>query len=418
MKIYRFAFCLSTLLIALPVAASPTVRTLAEAISLTKQNHPRLLALKHQQLSAVGLRNQAAAFPNPEFDVEVEEFGGSRDGFHESETTLSFNQPLELGGKRQARISVAERKEELTRLETVIEEQEILSSVEVAFAQLQLAQATRDVHREQEQAFSRAVSIATKKLEAGAIRSFDRTNTVLAWRDSQSKLIASEQLLSEAKRALALLWEGDPTEIRDVALASLSPEAATLMEKDLREDSLYLHHAAVSEKLKENELRLQKSLAVPDLSIGAGYKRYEDSNEDTFLGSLSIEIPLFNRNQGAISHAKQELKVQSFNSKNQAALLHAQFKTAREELRRLLEQHTQLLSLILPNTAKLKRETEEAYKQGRSSYFELHHALRSIFEANLQREELLFKISKSVSLLKKLSRSTPTKKAQIIKGEG
>jgi cobalt-zinc-cadmium efflux system outer membrane protein len=58
--------------------------------------------------AAEGRARQAAVRPNPELGLEVENFGGTEDfGFSPVETTVSVAQPIELGGKRSARMDAA-----------------------------------------------------------------------------------------------------------------------------------------------------------------------------------------------------------------------------------------------------------------------------------------------------------------------
>ena len=58
---------------------------------------------------------QAGALPNPALATEVEDFAGSGDrrGFRGSQTTLSFAQLFELGGKRAKRRRVASLERDL-----------------------------------------------------------------------------------------------------------------------------------------------------------------------------------------------------------------------------------------------------------------------------------------------------------------
>jgi len=76
--------------------------TLEDAVSLALQHNP-LLAAGTQALSAADARVvQAGLLPNPELEIEVENFGGSADlgGFESAESTAVISQPILLGGKR------------------------------------------------------------------------------------------------------------------------------------------------------------------------------------------------------------------------------------------------------------------------------------------------------------------------------
>ncbi|MGC1270809.1 MAG: TolC family protein, partial [Croceibacterium sp.] len=74
------------------------------------ESSPRLALIAAEIERAQGLAIQAQARPNPTVSVMAENFAGGSpyNGFDRAETTVQFSQPIELGGKRAARISAAE----------------------------------------------------------------------------------------------------------------------------------------------------------------------------------------------------------------------------------------------------------------------------------------------------------------------
>src|SRR5262245_11676722 len=115
-----FAACLS-LLIGLGVAAQPPLAqrppttetaplTLADAVALALARNPDLAASRYELTAVQGRITQAGLRPNPQLDVELENFAGTGavKGFDALETTLSLSQVLELGDKRKLRVGVAE----------------------------------------------------------------------------------------------------------------------------------------------------------------------------------------------------------------------------------------------------------------------------------------------------------------------
>lgn len=53
-------------------------------------------------------------------------------------------------------------------------------------------------------------------------------------------------------------------------------------------------------------VRLARSQRVPDLTVGAGARRFEQTNDTAAIFSLSIPIPLFNNGRAALSQASAE----------------------------------------------------------------------------------------------------------------
>jgi outer membrane protein, heavy metal efflux system len=60
--------------------------------------------------------------------------------------------------------------------------------------------------------------------------------------------------------------------------------------------------------LSKMNLSLQRAMAYPDISLSAGYDRYGGIFKDYIGLGMSIDLPLFNRNQGNIKAARFELE--------------------------------------------------------------------------------------------------------------
>ncbi|XHC26941.1 TolC family protein [Phycisphaerales bacterium ac7] len=84
--------------------------TLRQALAAALVRNPRLRSLAWEPRIAEARRLQAGLSPNPSVGIEVEDFAGSGSlsGFDSAETTIAFSQLLELGGKRDRRVRVAE----------------------------------------------------------------------------------------------------------------------------------------------------------------------------------------------------------------------------------------------------------------------------------------------------------------------
>src|SRR3546814_16879005 len=55
------------------------------------------------------------------------------------------------------------------------------------------------------------------------------------------------------------------------------------------------------------ELELERSQAIPDLTLSAGVRQFRETDDSAFLVGVSIPIPVFDRNRGAIERAGAEV---------------------------------------------------------------------------------------------------------------
>lgn len=81
----------------------PARLTLEDVVAEAAARAPAIVAAQAEVDAARARLGQARVRPNPELNVEVENFAG---GWPEGvETTVSINQRLDLGGRRRARVS-------------------------------------------------------------------------------------------------------------------------------------------------------------------------------------------------------------------------------------------------------------------------------------------------------------------------
>ncbi len=95
----------------MPAAFAQSI-SLAEALSTAMDANPDLAAARQEIGISEGVRKQAGLIPNPEISYDVEDTRRNT-----STTTVTLSQPLELGGKRSARIEVATYGQTVAQLE-------------------------------------------------------------------------------------------------------------------------------------------------------------------------------------------------------------------------------------------------------------------------------------------------------------
>jgi cobalt-zinc-cadmium efflux system outer membrane protein len=105
-----------------PPGGAREVTTLDQALALAGLSSPNVEAAEAGVTAAEQGRTVAGLRPNPSVSVEVENVAGTGPyrGIGESETTVGFAMPLELGGKRTARLGVANAQLDRARLESAV----------------------------------------------------------------------------------------------------------------------------------------------------------------------------------------------------------------------------------------------------------------------------------------------------------
>ena len=115
-------------------AAAPPL-TLASAVQQALAQHPDLAAARREIEAAQGALDQAGVYQNPALSVELEDLRQGR-----RTTTMMLSQPFELGGKRAARVTAAERAVDVARAQLQARQTDLQASVTAAFFDALIAQ--------------------------------------------------------------------------------------------------------------------------------------------------------------------------------------------------------------------------------------------------------------------------------------
>ena len=102
--------------------------SLRQAVEQALAHHPELAVAGAEVDALGGASLQARALPNPELAFTQE---GTKSPSRT--TTVQINQPIELGGKRQARITAAESAAELGRADLAARRHAVAAAVVTAF---------------------------------------------------------------------------------------------------------------------------------------------------------------------------------------------------------------------------------------------------------------------------------------------
>ncbi len=191
--------------------------TLAQALSLALMHNPELKAFAWDVRAAEARALQAGVSPNPEFEAEIEEFGGAgeRGGFDGAATTFSLSQALELG-KRSKRLAVADLEGKAAGWDYEAKRIEVFNSVVKAFIEVLTAQEKLALTAEAVQLSERLLETVQKLHEIGKAPALEIAKARVSIASSRIEhenaarnLTAARQRLAWALRGLRRT-EGDP----------------------------------------------------------------------------------------------------------------------------------------------------------------------------------------------------------------
>lgn len=288
-----------------PVAVGETLtldQALAQAGAISPANEVAALEIEAAQAG----RAVAALRPNPTFNADVENVigTGAARGLSGAETTIGFALPLELGGKRPARIAVAEAQTARARIDAVIVRADLRLQVTQAYIEAASAERRLTVARDQVGVTAENLRIARDRVVVGA-------NSPI---DEQRAALLATNARTELERALASV-EASRTSLGQFTGASLSAslDQAWFDRVDSAragpavppnaEGTLALAAAGADVTTSEAQLRLARSQRIPDLTVSAGTRRMQASGDMAMLFGVSVPLPVFNNGRAAVGQA-------------------------------------------------------------------------------------------------------------------
>lgn len=278
--------------------------TLAEALELAGASSPTLGIADAQVEAARGRQKQAGAGINPELSYSVENFSGNGAlrGMNSAESTIGLSQQIELGGKRQARRDTAGREADAVAVRSRITRADLDLAVRNRFAELSAAEERLDLARTSAERANKLASVAQSLVDAGREPPLRLLRAQAQSAEAQAQLNIAFADLGAAQRALAALWGGSLDFIDATGPWEFQRENEQL--DTAPTETLDYRVAEAEHEVAEAALRLQKANAWLDVTVNAGYRRFEATGENAWVAGVSVPIPIQNMNGGAIAAAR------------------------------------------------------------------------------------------------------------------
>lgn len=290
-------------------------RKLEEFEQLALKNNPTLKQAQAIFNESAALARQAGLWPNPSVGYEGAEIRGG--SFHGGEQGGFVQQTVVLGGKLRLRRDVLTQQHRSDALSAEEQKLDVLGAVRVSFYEALAAQKASEVRGQLLQLAMNAAATAHQLANVGQADAPDVLQTEveaeqakLDFARSQRQYLQAFNMLAavtgEPRLPLALL-EGDLNHPPEIDIEAWAQNAM--------QNSPSVKRAQQDTRRAEAELARQKREAVPDLTLRAGEEqnREVDSFSMRAVGAqsfaaASIQLPIFDRNQGNVQAAKAELE--------------------------------------------------------------------------------------------------------------
>lgn len=361
--------------------------TLSAAVQRALDYNPSLKAAFVEIEARHGEEAEAAVKPNPELLATVENFGGTKDrsGFQSAEETLEISQLIELGDKRLARLTLAHQEAAVAGWDYEAARTQVVTNAAQAFVLVLASQKRIDVLR-------KAVTIAEStaagvgaRVEAGKVSPIEIDRVKVGTARAVAAVKAEQAKLEAAKLKLASLWgiSGNDFNQAQGRLASKTTVPTATRLKSFLDGNPSVARWSDEIGRRTAQLHVERSKSVADVKVGAGVRRYNDTDASALVASVSLPLQFFDRNTGNIQAAERRIVKAEFDASAARGDVSA---TLFEALGALSVAATQVRSLesdVIPAAERAFAATQIGYAEGKLDLLNVLDTQKSVFEARL-----------------------------------
>lgn len=366
-KISHAARMLLALCLLWVIPALATELSLAQALQRTLTHNPGLQLYPYQQRINDAAAISAGVRPNPELQVELADVLGTGDssGVKSAELTLSLSQLIELGDKRQKRLELTQWQSELTERQYQLDKVDALAATMRSFLQLLHQQALLNWAEQKIAMEQQALNLAKERAQAGIVKDADLSRLelkVLQSRMEHKSLSAAKQL---NLRLLASHWADQPdfdAVSGDLTLLPALPALADVLTQ--LQQAPELQWWLTQQRVLESQLQLAKALGQADLTLGAGIRRNQQTNDNAVVLQLSLPLQLENPQQGTLLATQAATEQAQLQQQQTMQQLQLQTEHSYLQLTQLSEQIKDYQKAVLPLSQQVLEQIAAGYQLG------------------------------------------------------
>ena len=352
----RFSFL--ALAFVLVASANPTIAqnppkallTLDEAMRLAEIAHPVVRSREAQLAAAEGLRREAAApfVDNPEIGVERARVSAETPDGRAREWAFGIAQPIETGGQQSRRREAAAAT--LDAVRAGIDDARRLARAEAALRFHAVLAVQRRVQIEQRalELFEDTAQAIEKRRAAGEDTRLDANVALIEAERARNALALARENLLDARAALGTVLQLPPAAMPELAGDLSAPAGETPYRLDRLLASVQnlprQRALAARQDAARARVALERANRYPDVTVGlnVGREGPAGARERVTALSVSVPLPLFQRNDAALgqalteaTQAEIERTVGTRDAQAQVRRLWSRLDSQRERLQRL-----------------------------------------------------------------------------------
>lgn len=401
------AFLLCSVTITVNAAYADAKLSLEEALTRTLLHNPQLYRYRFTKEALNAQQQTSALRPAIELELEVENVmgSGSNEGFDAAETTLALSSVIELGGKREARLSYADARITRAEWEQQATTLDVLGELTTIYIESLATQANIGLAEESLELSRSLLDTVKMRAKQGATPEAEVMRAQASVARAEIRLAALVEQLERRKVQLSRFW-GDTTQVFGKLEGNLfefgpSGDFEQLYARVKLSPAIQVF--ASEARIKDAEVTLARAGGRSDLTWRAGIRRFEETGDSAFTAGLSIPLFSNKRSSGEVASALANRNAVDYAREDLLLRLHAQLFEAYSLRQQNISAANKIQQVVIPSLENALKLTRKAYENGRYRYLDLIAAQEELLASKQARIDAASTALISQALIEKLS---------------
>ena len=400
MEFKKFSVWIALLLFqAVVVAQTPqtTTLTIKQAEELFFKNNFMLLAQQYNIDKAGAQIIQAKVYPNPEVSADVVGYEGQNNRYLPMGKNGNFAAGLEqlilLGGKRKAQIELAKMDKKLAEAELTDITRNLQLQIWEAFYTLHNQQMVIEKYNKLLDKLDNLITSYQVQVDKNniALKDLVRLKSVYV-KINNDKSEESATLIEQQQRLNVLLGITANTQAIYTTDDAKLYAGTGILYDDVLNKSLAnrpdLSQAKLEIESAKLNVSLQKKLAIPDITLRAGYNQQGDAFLHQANVGIGIPLPIFDRNRGNIQTAKIQVEQGQKNAEYKQVQIQNEVLAAYQNYTRSVDEYKRITKLINQDFDAVYTGITNNFQKGNVSMIEFADFFESYNESQTEVERV------------------------------
>lgn len=361
--------------------------TIAQAIERAIAAAPLLRANEAAIVGAQAGRVQAGIRPNPSVTLEAENFTGTGNYsvLDQSEITASYNQTIERGGKRAARLALADSDIAVAQAAVAVTRLDLAAQVQRAFLDVLLADEGARVADDMLVIARGLQSEAQRRVRSAKDPLFVGTAADARVANARIDLDQAKRRQATAREQLASFWgESGETLVVSGEVLSIAGDIAA---RPLAEADVILADAEVDRA--KRQIALERTRAVQDYTLSGGARFLRNTNDVAVVGTVTIPLGRFDRNQGNIARTQAEQRRLELTAEASRLDRLRTLAGSRRDAEAAVARVQAIRTEVYPRVTRAMAQVQTGYARGGFSFRDMQDAADEIFSTQADYLEAL-----------------------------